>query len=252
MAILAVCGVKGGCGATTVAAALALLWQRQQRPVLAMDLCRQNLLRLHFGMEWHEADGWRRRRDAGADWARAAWEVGDRHLTLVPHGRVEEDVDQEGPEPEEWLRDELAQLERQPGQRTVLDLPARGVAERQQGLKAASHALVMLSADPAACALLDAVEAELHAGGLPAERIFFVINHFNPLRKLDGDVELLLRKKLGPRLAPLPIHRDEAVREAFAKQQPLFDYAPASQAADDLRQLAVWLSVRLDAGRSGA
>ncbi|OHX10439.1 cellulose biosynthesis protein BcsQ [Chromobacterium sphagni] len=252
MAILAVCGVKGGCGATTVAASLALLWQRQQRPVLAMDLCRQNLLRLHFGMAWDEGDGWRSRLDAGADWMRAAWEVGDHHLTLVPHGRVEVDVDQGEPQGDDWLRDELALLEKQAGQRTVLDLPARGVAERQQGLNAANHALVMLSAEPASCALLEMAEAELLASGLPSERILFAINHFNPLRQLDGDVELMLRKTLGPRLAPLPIHRDEAVREAFAKQRPLFDYAPESQAADDLRQLATWLSVRLDADRGGA
>ncbi|WP_434635045.1 cellulose biosynthesis protein BcsQ [Chromobacterium sp. CV08] len=251
MAILAVCGVKGGCGATTVAASLALLWQRQQRPVLAMDLCRQNLLRLHFGMAWDEDDGWRGRLDAGADWMRAAWEVGDHHLTLVPHGRVGVDAGRGAPK-DGWLRDELALLETRDGQRTVLDLPASGVAERKQGLNAASHALVILSAEPASCALLEMTEDELVAGGLPPERILYAINHFNPLRKLDGDVELMLRKTLGPRLAPLPIHRDEAVREAFAQQQPLFDYAPDSQGADDLRQLATWLSVRLDAHRSEA
>ncbi|MEN2425092.1 cellulose biosynthesis protein BcsQ [Chromobacterium vaccinii] len=247
MAILAVCGVKGGCGATTVAASLALLWQRQQRPVLAMDLCRQNMLRLHFGMAREESDGWRGRLDAGADWMRAAWEVGNHHLMLVPHGRVGLDSGQAGPE-DHWLREELALLEKRAGQRTVLDLPAIGVAERRQGLNAASHALVALSAEPAVCALLEMTEAELAASGLGPERVLFVINQFNPLRRLDNDAEAMLREALGARLAPLPIHRDEAVREAFASQQPLFDYAPESQAADDLRQLAAWLSVRLDAG----
>ncbi|VEB43405.1 cell division protein [Chromobacterium violaceum] len=49
---------RGG-GATALAAAIAWYREEQAQPTLAIDLCPQNLLRLHFGVPWSEQEGWR-------------------------------------------------------------------------------------------------------------------------------------------------------------------------------------------------
>lgn len=248
MTTLAICGVKGGCGATALTAALA--WRREElgRPVLAMDLCEQNLLRLHFGMPWRETDGWRARQLAGDDWTAAAWRAGD-NLTLVPHGLADEAG---AALPANWLRDELACLDRPEREPVLLDTPSASSTGRELALAAASHVLAVLPAEPASCALVDSLREELDRRGIPDRRVWFALNQFDPARRLDRDVELLLRKRLGDRLAPLPVMRDEAMREAFAAGRPLAVYAPESQAADDIRQLALWLTVRLQDGKEAA
>lgn len=246
MSTLAVYGIKGGSGATTIVAALGLLW-RQQRPVLAIDLCQQNLLRLHFGIAADERDGWCPRLLAGEDWTQAAWQAGER-LHMVPYGRASAWARCPQLDRADWLETELSALALPHGTRTLLDLPGGAVRARRQGLGAASHVLVVLPADAASCALLDNLEDELVDSGIDVLNTFYVLGQFDPVRRLDRDVEILLRKRLGARLAPLPIQRDASVREAFAVRQTLFAYAPECQAADDLRQLAVWLSVQMEEG----
>lgn len=245
MQTLAVYGIKGGSGASSLVAALAFLRQQQHRSVLAIDLCQQNLLRLHFGMRWKETDGWCARLLAGEDWGLAAWQQGE-HLKLVPYGKTSAWARCAVLDNPAWLRSELASLALPHDTLTLLDLPCGAVRARQQGLTAASHVLVVLPADSASCALLDDVEAELQSCGISPQQTLYALNLFDPLRQLDLDVELVLRKRLGARLAPLPVQRDACVREAFAAQRSLFSYAPASQAADDCRQLSVWLSVQLE------
>jgi cellulose synthase operon protein YhjQ len=243
MNILAIYGIKGGSGATSMVAALSLLW-RQQKPVLAIDLCQQNLLRLHFGLAPDEHDGWCSRLLAGEDWTQAAWQAGER-LHLVPYGRASAWARCPQLDRSDWLKSELSALALPHSTQVLLDLPDGAVRARRQGLNAASHVLVVLPADAATCVLLDQLEEELADCGVDPRHTYFVLGQFDPVRRLDRDVEVLLRKRLGERLAPLPVQRDASVREALASRQSLFAYAPECQAADDLRQLAVWLSVRM-------
>ena len=51
----------------------------------------------------------------------------------------------------------------------------------------------------------------------------------------------LLQQHFGERLAPIRIHRDEAVGEALAFQQPVLIYDPHGQASYDLARLAAWV-----------
>jgi len=249
LSILAVTGVKGGAGCTAVVAGLAGAWSRQKKAVLALDLCRQNLLRLHFGMDWHERDGWHARLVAGRDWSGAAWRTPD-GLGFVPHGSLRDGTVAAVLNDPHWLADELAGLALPSDCRLLLDTPLSG-RERDQALVAASQVLVVLPPEPLSCGLVEPVEAELSTHGVGPEKLLYVLNRFDPTRQLDRDVELLLREMLGARLAPLPVHRDEAVREALAMQQQLVDYAPHSQACDDFNQLATWLSIRLNGGARG-
>ncbi|MEO9382955.1 cellulose biosynthesis protein BcsQ [Chromobacterium phragmitis] len=242
MSILSICGVRGGCGATAIAAAMAWYREEQGRPVLAIDLCPQNLLRLHFGVPWSEQGGWHASLRHGTDWAESAWQIGRGHLSLVPHGAWA--AGEDGPAAG-WLRAELGRLARPVGDMVLLDTPLWAQSCRDQAFSVARHVLAVLPADPISCVLSDNLETELVARGVPREGILFVINQFDPARRLDRDVENLLRNMLGSRLAPLPVTRDEAMREALAAGVPVSVFAPESQVADDLRQLAVWLAVKL-------
>ncbi|MCD0490911.1 cellulose synthase operon protein YhjQ [Chromobacterium violaceum] len=242
MAILSICGVRGGSGATALAAAIAWYREEQAQPTLAIDLCPQNLLRLHFGVPWSEQGGWRASLHAGCDWTESAWRIGGGHLALVPHGTCAA----RGPEPDAgWLSAELGKLERPAGDLVLLDTPSWAGRGRDQAWTAASHVLAVLTADSVNCVLAVRLEAELMARGVSRDGILFAISQFDPARKLDRDVERVLRRTLGSRLAPRPVTRDEVVREALAAGVPVSVFAPESQAVDDLRQLAMWLTVKL-------
>jgi cellulose biosynthesis protein BcsQ len=74
----------------------------------------------------------------------------------------------------------------------------------------------------------------------PKTRSIYVINQVDRNESLNRDVAELLQQHLGNRLAPNLIHRDEAVGEALAMQQPVLVYDPHGQASHDFRQLAIW------------
>ncbi|UTH73439.1 cellulose biosynthesis protein BcsQ [Chromobacterium sp. IIBBL 290-4] len=242
MTILSICGVRGGCGATAIAAGLAWYRAEQARSTLLIDLCPQNLLRLHFGVPWSEEGGWRASLQNGGDWTLSAWQIGDGQLSLVPHGRFEP---KKGVLPAGWLHGELERLARPVDDLVVLDTPLLYENARELAFSSASHVLVVLPADPISCVLSDKLEADLLGRGFSRHEILYVINQFDPARRLDRDVEMLLRKMLGKRVAPLPVMRDEAMREALAAGMPVAAFAPESQAAEDLKELSVWLAIRM-------
>ncbi|TCP10625.1 cellulose synthase operon protein YhjQ [Crenobacter luteus] len=218
--------------------------------MLALDLCRRNLLRLHFGQDWSERDGWFGRLAAGDDWSEAAWRTPG-GILFVPHGASAPDEVPAALYDARWLAGELERLALPAACRLLLDTPGVPGPARSQAMAAADRVLVVLAPEPVSCGLLRPLEVELRRHGIGPDRLLFVLNGFDPSRQLDRDVELLLRETLAERLAPLPVCRDEAVREALAMQQLLPDYAPYSQAVDDFLQLAAWLAVRLAAGTEG-
>ena len=69
----------------------------------------------------------------------------------------------------------------------------------------------------------------------------YVLNQIDSTVSLNRDVSEVLRQHLGKRLARIGIHRDEAVSEALAFQQPVLSYDPHSQATQDVKRLAGWL-----------
>ena len=67
-----------------------------------------------------------------------------------------------------------------------------------------------------------------------------LINRFNPASQLQRDLLLLWRSQPRSNRQPQLIHEDEALSEALAHKLPIGHYAPKSQAASDLRSLALW------------
>ncbi|MGH8467320.1 MAG: cellulose synthase operon protein YhjQ/BcsQ, partial [Pseudomonas sp.] len=58
MTVVALSGIRGGTGTTSVVAALGFALHALGQRVLMVDLNPRNLLRLHFNLALASADGW--------------------------------------------------------------------------------------------------------------------------------------------------------------------------------------------------
>lgn len=72
MPVLALQGLRGGMGTTSVTAALAWALQQLGESVLAIDFTPDNLLRLHFNTPFELARGWARAEQDGGAWQEGA------------------------------------------------------------------------------------------------------------------------------------------------------------------------------------
>ena len=63
MNLVALQGIRGGVGTTSLVAGLALAAREQGARVLAVDLCHDNLLGIHLGLSHDDPRGWSRLAD---------------------------------------------------------------------------------------------------------------------------------------------------------------------------------------------
>ena len=239
MPTIALVSPCGGAGRSTLAASLATLAARAGRWGLAVECDPQNLLALHFGAEHPPFDGLASRAARGQPWNTAALSASDGTL-ILPFGLLEAPalVDWERrliTEPD-WLLARLETLARPADGLTFIDAPRAPAVLARQAVRAADAALLVLRADGASIALLEAALDSL--GDKP---VLVVVNAFDPARTLQSDIMATLFERLGQRLAPYPIHRDEAIPEAFARRVALGDHAPHSQCVHDLHGLLGWI-----------
>jgi len=247
MPSLAVVSLAGGVGRTTLTAALATLAARAGHAALAVDWDPQNLLALHFGLEAPPAEGLAANAAVNKPWHTSALQSAAGAVVL-PFGHL--DVAQlrswypEMANDRDWLAQKLAQLELPVGDSghawTFIDTPRAPSQRTVQALRAADSVLLVLRADPGSLALLPQALAIAKSRPLLA-----VINGFDASRPLQQGVRAALQARLGARLVPHVIHRDEAVPEAYARLSPLHETAPHAQATHDLHGLLRWLEGRL-------
>ena len=136
----------------------------------------------------------------------------------------------------------MQRLDRPAAGWTFIDTPRAPSPSLAAAVQAADAVLLVLRADAAAAAQIEATVAL--AEGKP---FGVVINGFDAARGLQVDVQAALLDALGAQLSPYSVHRDEAVPEAFAQQLALPDGAPHAQATHDLHGLWRWLQDRFAA-----
>lgn len=240
MPVIALQGVRGGIGATSITAALAWALQQLGESVLAIDLSPDNLLRLHFNTPFDLRRGWARAQLDGADWQQGAMRY-CKKLDFLPFGRLnvaeQRQLQQQVQEtPQRW-HDFLARLSASGHYGWILlDIPAGNDPLIEQQLALADCVFLMLSPD-ANC------HARLHQQPTPAG-CHFLINSYSSASPLQQDLHQLWLQTLGG-LLPLVVHRDEALAEAMAVKQPLGEYRPESLAADEILTLANWCLLNL-------
>lgn len=240
MPVIALQGLRGGMGATSVTAALAWALQQLGESVLAIDFAPDNLLRLHFNMPFELARGWARAEQDGGDWQQGAMRYCENldflpfgQLTLAERVNVQQSCRQQ---PARW-QDNLAQLNATAQYNWILlDLPADDEALAQPALAVADCVFTLIAPD-ANC------QVRLHQQVLP-QGCRFLINHYFAASRLQQDLHQLWLQTLGG-LLPVVIHRDEAMAEALAVKQPLGEYRPESLAADEVLTLANWCLINL-------
>lgn len=247
MKVVAVMGVMGGAGGTTVAANLAAGLAVHKRPTLSFDFCPDNLLRLHFGLAWNEAAGFAPALLQAQEWQSAAFRSAA-GLDFVPFGQLADETDldrlsrQLSGQPG-WFRTQLAALHLPEETVVVCDTPRSHPVLRAQVLRRADLVLLVCAPDAVSYAFATQMLANADAGNGPETMI--VLSGFEPARRLDRDIAVLLRTGFKSRLSPAVIHRDEFLRESLACKQTVFEFAPSSQAAHDFGALATWTLSRL-------
>lgn len=232
---------KGGVGKTMLTANIAYALQRLGMKVIVIDFDPQNALRHHFGISLEDGRGYVPSALSTDDWRPLLRETRS-GVRLLCYGDASH---------EERRRFDLL-LEQHPNflaerLRTLLFGEANAVllADMPPGPSPALEAFGRLNplcvgvllADTASTALLPAIERGEFFGPHALGRTFYVVNQYDIRSALNRDVSAFLRERLGSSLLGL-VHRDEAVKEAHARQISVFQHAYASAAVEDLTNIA--------------
>lgn len=241
MAIVGLQGLRGGVGTTSIAAALGWSLQQLGESVLIIDATPDNLLRLHFNIDFAESGGWARALLNNQDWRSAAWSY-TTHCDVLPFGQLTNAE-----------REAFTSLEEVPGY----------FSRALQALKASGRYRWILvdlpyGYDPLTRGLLEQVEhvitvvkpdsnchTRLHQQTLP-QGAHLLVNYLRVQSQLQDDIyQLWLQSQRS--MIPIVIHRDEAMAESAAFKQPLGEYRPDSLVAQELMTLASWCLLQFGA-----
>ncbi|UVL86467.1 cellulose synthase operon protein YhjQ [Pseudomonas sp. B21-028] len=231
MTTLGLRGLRGGAGGSSLLAALGYALYTLEQRVLLVDMCADNLLRLHFNLAVAQTGGWARAWLDGQDWKSEFWEVAP-NLTLLPYGRLvrteQQQMEQElRLRPERWAH-RIGALAAN-FDWILFDLPQRSL--RHESAVSCQLQIEVIEADAACHVLLQQQEERTD---------YLLLNRFDPASQIQRDLMLLWRQQYDERLLPVIVHSDEAMREALACKQPVGRYAPHSLVAQDVLSLAVW------------
>ena len=234
MTSLSLRGVRGGVGTSSLLAAVGHALESLGERVLLIDMCPENMLRLHFNLPAADAGGWARAMLDGEDWHAQAWSLKPT-LQVLPYGQL---ADNESDEIERLLRaDPLLWTRRQASLARVYDWLLFDLPQRLPGHAAIGPCLlpIQVAEADAACHVL------LHQQASDAP---LLVNRFDPASQLHRDFLLIWRQAYAGQILPLTVHADEALREALAFRQPVGQYATDSLAAQDALSLATWCLTR--------
>ncbi|WP_049622888.1 cellulose biosynthesis protein BcsQ [Frateuria defendens] len=238
MSSLALHGVRGGAGTSSLLAGLGYALHQLGQRVLLVDLCPENLLRLHFNLDLALEAGWARADLDQRPWHEAAYRVLP-NLHLLPYGRV-------SPGEYRSLEQRLAQAPERWAQRrqnleerfdwVLFDLPQRlpGHVRPFLGHDGCRLQLRTVNVDPACYALLAL------RGDEPPHGERLLVNRYDPAHPLERDLMQVWLDRYEDRLVPQAVHEDTAMREAMAHQMPVGHHAPHSLAAKELASVATW------------
>lgn len=235
MHLIAIQGLRGGCGTTSIVAGLTSALAIQRQPVLAIDLCPSNILSLHFGLPFDEPSDWTARDLPSPARKIVAFRQRER-VSVLPFGRHPT----QGYDPQravDLLEHALRQLTPSSGTFVLLNIPPYLNLLSRLDQYPDIRWLHVLEADPTCHILLN---YQLHDNRPLPRNHHWLINRLQPSRKLSHDLLELWRLALGQLLVPCVIHEDEAIREALARKQLLGESAPHCLAMRDFLALADW------------
>lgn len=245
MRVIAVVSPLGGSGRSTLVAHLATIGARQGQPSLAVELCTQNLLGRHLGMQESTASGWATLAAQGQWWAGGSFDNSD-GVGIVPFGEATPDIlttlhQRLGSEPY-WLRDQIELLDIPADCMVFLDTPPWPSTLADAALRCADTVLVALEASERACASAGRVRAMLQTSSADPIAQGVAVTRFDPRRASHREALGTLRQQWAGQLLPYTVHEDENIQRALAASQCVNSLAPQAQSAHDLQGVFSWLS----------
>ncbi|AWH88660.1 cellulose biosynthesis protein BcsQ [Limnobaculum parvum] len=237
MTILALQGIRGGCGVTAVCASLAWALAQTGQSVLVVDFSINNLLRLHFDHAWDNKEGWASALKSqqslspiisyapGIDYLPFGFSGKETH-SLIDAGLFNQKQHQPNK-----LPDFLDFLSLNDYQWIVIDCSSTLLSLNKLSNSLADINLVLLNPD-VECHVL------LKQNSFPVNN-YFLINRFLPTSLIQQDVSHIWQQSL-PELVPVILHRDEALAESLAVKKTVGEHQPGSLIAQDIHQLALW------------
>lgn len=245
MRVIAIVSPLGGSGRTTLTAHLATLLALRGQPCLAVELCAQNLLGRHLGMQAPSALGWAALAAAGQWWADGSFDNSD-GVGVLPFGKADlntlENIQRQLQAQPHWLQEQLEQLEVPTDCTVLLDTPQWPSRLTQTALRCADAVLVTLEASARACAHRAVVKDMLReTAAAPADQ-GVLVTRFDPRRISHREALQTLRQQWGERLIPYTVHEDENISRALASAMCVGQFAPQAQSAHDLQGVCKWLS----------
>lgn len=243
---IAIVSPLGGAGRTTLAAHLATLLATRGAPCLALDLCAQNMLGRHLGMQQPTAPGWAALAVERQWWGQAALRNSDA-VDILPFGAVAlpalDALQREWALTPEWLHNQLNALDVTAGTAIVLDTPVWPAPLARQALHAARTVLVVLEASARACHAQELV-AQALALAPPGTQCAIAVNRVDPRRPSQRSALHTLRTQWGSLLLPYTVHEDENLAQASEQATSVCSWAPHAQSSHDLQGIANWLLER--------
>ena len=250
MNIVAIQGLKGGVGTTTVVANLAAAIHSLNRPVLAIDLCAQNNLRLHFAMDLHDDRGFACQIRDHQPWYKAAY-ISHAGVQFLPFGHDVYDACVAAMETlmdtsPFWLEQWLNELDIDPDTWILLDCPIFPSPYNAAGMAVANTSILVLNPETLSYTALHGSNRARYLDFGDELNQLLLLNRYCPSIELERDITSLIKSDFEDALIPITIHRDESLRQSLAFKKTVIDSAPASQSAQDFSLAALWLTSRAD------
>lgn len=253
---IVITGIRGGVGATTVAANLTMAFHSIDQKAHAIDMNPANLMRLHFCMEPNNTDGWVIRKLNGETWQQAGYQ-NRRSISFVPYGLVTE----------EQYQKVMADFQHHPaelGDSFALSPSASELEKHWQIVLLPEissldecHYSLLKEADLVVCVMRTDIQSYL---SLQQSRHYhklvkacqpkLLMNGFQPASPISRDMQLVFQTEYDRNLIPVLMHDDTAVVEAVANLSSVLEEAPYSQAAQDYHSLAFWCLSHLNQAKS--
>lgn len=234
---VAVIGMDGGTGKTTVCATLARALNGEGESVLLADFVEESVLPLYFGAK--------------------AVRTGSIHSFMMPNGHgfapLHLYADDVKTEVREATGDGSAKLSRL---RETMDLlhsnVDRAIVDTQSGspwrslavLQASTFNLIVIVPDllsAMSVARMEQFIQEQDQEEIPISRPFYLLNKFDSARQLHLEIRDRMAQLVGNRLLPVPIRFSHEVAEALAAGTTVIDYVPHAGVVADFYSLASWL-----------
>ena len=221
---LALTGVSGGAGATTILANAAAVLATYGERVLVADEA-PSLLPFYFGGENF--------RSGPASFAPPRGSAaGPVHLVT---GGPREGSDS-------WLLNGLTEF-LDDSDRILVSCKPGLSAEALQWAAQAAAVVVLLRPDPSSLLQLPNVLARIAGSGANSEAHapLLLLNQFEPSNDLHIAIRAELSRRFGEHLLPFVIERDDAFPRCLASGGTVSELAPESRAAEGIRTLVDWL-----------